>query len=171
MDLQGLQQFPLLQDFSDTELRELFATAGEQHLSAGTFVCREGEPGGALYFVVSGQVEISKKGKDGEVRVITQLGDGALLGELSWITGASYSASVQAKQETVVVRLDGAELTRQFHQHSAGVRKFNTALLRLLASRLTRMNEQILESQVQLDTQKKGEIERLRERILRDWSF
>jgi len=51
------------------------------------------------------------------------------------------------------------------------VRKFNTALLKLLASRLTRMNEQILESQVQLDTQKKGEIERLRERILRDWSF
>jgi CRP/FNR family transcriptional regulator, cyclic AMP receptor protein len=117
MDLQGLQQFPLLQAFSETELRELFATAGEQHLSVGTFVCREGEPGGALYFVVSGQVEISKKGKDGEVRVITQLGDGTLLGELSWITGASYSASVQAKQETVVVRLDGAELTRQFHQH------------------------------------------------------
>jgi len=71
----------------------------------------------------------------------------------------------------VVVRLDGAELTRQFRQHSAGVRKFNTALLKLLATRLTRMNEQILESQVQLDTQKKGEIERLRERILRDWSF
>jgi CRP-like cAMP-binding protein len=89
MDLQGLQQFPFLQDFSDIELRELFATAGEEHLSAGTFVCREGEPGGALYFVVSGQVEISKKGKDGEVRVITQLGDGTLLGELSWITGAS----------------------------------------------------------------------------------
>ena len=171
MDPKGLQQFPLLQDFSDTELRELFATAGEQHLSAGTFVCREGEPGEALYFVVSGQVEISKKGKDGEVRVITQLGDGTLLGELSWITGASYSASVQAKQETVVVRLDGTELTRQFQQHSVGVRKFNTALLKLLASRLTRMNEQILESQVQLDTQKKGEIERLRERILREWSF
>jgi len=87
------------------------------------------------------------------------------------LPGRRYSASVQAKQETVVVRLDGAELTRQFRQHSAGVRKFNTALLKLLASRLTRMNEQILESQVQLDTQKKGEIECLRERILRDWSF
>ena len=171
MDLQELQQFPLLQDFSDTELRELFATAGEQHLSAGAFVCREDEPGGTLYFIVSGQVEISKKGKDGEIRVITQLGDGTLLGELSWITGASYGASVQAKQETVVVRLDGAELTRQFRQHSAGVRKFNTALLKLLASRRTRMNEQSLDTQTQLDTQKKGEIECLRERILRDWSF
>lgn len=171
MDLHGLQRFPLLQDFSDTELRELFATASEQHLSAGTLVCQEGDPGGVLYFVVSGQVEVSKKGKDGTPYVITQLGDGTLLGELSWITGASYSASVQAKQETVVIRLDGPQLTRQFQQYSSGAHKFTTALLKLLASRLTHTNELVLESLIQLYTQKKGEIECLRERILRDWSF
>lgn len=171
MDLHGLQRFPLLQDFSDTELRELFATATEQDLTAGTFICREGEPGGVLSFVVRGQVEVSKKGKDGTPYVITQLGAGTLLGELSWITGASYSASVQAKQEAIVIRLDGTELTRQFQQNSVGVRKFTAGLLKMLASRFLHMNEQVLESLVQLDTQKKGEIERLRERILRDWSF
>lgn len=171
MDLNGLQRFPLFQDFTANDLHELLVTAAEQQLAAGTFICREDEPGGTLYFVVSGQVEVSKKGKDGAPYVITQLGDGTLLGELSWITGASYSASVQAKQETVVIRLDGTELTRQFHQNSVGARKFTTALLKLLANRLTRMNEQVLDSQAQLDTQQKGEIERLRERILRDWSF
>ena len=171
MDLNGLQRFPLLQDFSDTELRELFATANEQRLPAGTFICREGEPGGALYFVVSGQVEISKKGKNGTPYVITQLNDGTLLGELSWITGASYSASVQAKQATGVIRLDGTELTRQLQKNSAGAQKFHVAVLKLLAGRLARMNEQVLELQVNFDDQKTGEIERLRERILRDWSF
>ena len=171
MDLNGLQRFPLLQDFSDAELREIFATANEQRLTAGTFICREGEPSGSLYFVVDGQVEISKRAKNGESYVITQLSDGALLGELSWITGTSYGASVQTKQETVVIRLDGAELTRQLQKNSAGAQKFHVALLKLLAGRLTRMNEQVLESQAKLDDQKTGEIERLRERILRDWSF
>ncbi len=171
MDLTGLQRFPLLQDFNDTELRELFATASEQRLSTGIFICREGDPGGSLYFVVSGQVEISKKGKDGAPHVITQLNDGALLGELSWITGAAYGASVQAKQETVVIRLDGPDLAQQLQKNSAGAEKFSAALLKLLAGRLTRMNEQVLESQAKLDDQKTGEIEQLRERILRDWSF
>jgi CRP-like cAMP-binding protein len=171
MDLNGLQRFPLLQDFSDTELRELFATASEQRLSAGTFICHEGDPGGSLYFVVSGQVEVSKKAKNGGTHALTQLSDGALLGELSWITGASYGASVQAKQETVVIRLDGTDLARQLQKNSAGAGKFSAALLKLLAGRLTRMNEQVLESQAKLDDQKTGEIERLRERILRDWSF
>jgi CRP-like cAMP-binding protein len=171
MDLHGLQRFSLLQDFSDTELHELFVTANEQHLSARTFICREGEPGGLLYFVVSGQVEVSKKGRDGTPYVITQLGDGALLGELSWITGSQYGASVQSTQDTVVIRLDGREVSRQLQKNFIGAIKFHTALLKLLAGRLSRMNEQVLESQIQLDTQKKGEIERLRERILRDWSF
>jgi len=171
MDLTGLQRFPLLQDFSNPELHELFATADKLHLSAGTFICREGEPGNTLYFVVSGQVEISKKGKNGTTYVITQLNDGALLGELSWITGASYSASVQAKQATGVIRLNGTELTRQLQKNSAGAQKFHVAVLKLLAGRLTRMNEQVLEFQVNFDDQKTGEIERLRERILRDWSF
>jgi CRP-like cAMP-binding protein len=171
IDLNGLQRFPLLQDFSDAELRELFATANEQRLPTGTFICREGEPGGVLYFVVSGQVEISKKGKNGTPYVITQLNDGTLLGELSWITGALYSASVQAKQASGVIRLDGIELTRQLQKNSAGAQKFHVAVLKLLAGRLTRMNEQVLELQVNFDDQKTGEIERLRERILREWSF
>ncbi|MBM4255290.1 MAG: cyclic nucleotide-binding domain-containing protein [Deltaproteobacteria bacterium] len=171
MDFQGLQQFPLLQDFTNAELRDLLATAREQELAAGAFICREGEPGGALYFVVRGQVEVSKKDKEGTPRVITLLGDGTLLGELSWITGASYTATVQAKQDTAVIRLDGRALTLQVQQNSTGAYKFTTALLKLLAGRLLRTNEQVLDSQSQLDTQKKGEIERLRERILRDWSF
>ena len=171
MDLSGLQRFPLFKDFSAAELGELFGAAVEQRLAAGTFICREGEPGGSLYFVVSGQVEVGKKGQDGASRAITQLSEGALLGELSWITGAPYSASVQVTQDAVVVCLDGAELTQQLQKNAAGAPKFNTALLRLLAGRLMRMNEQVLEWQAKLDGQKKGEIERLRERILRDWSF
>lgn len=171
MDFAGLQRFPLLKDFSAAEVRELFAAAVEQRLAPGAFICREGEPGGSLYFVVHGQVEVGKKMQDGTSLAITQLSDGALLGELSWITGAPYSASVQVTQDAIVVRLDGAELTQQLRKNATAGVKFMTALLQLLAGRLARMNDQMLESQTKLDGQKKGEIERLRERILRDWSF
>jgi CRP-like cAMP-binding protein len=171
MNFHGLQRFSLLQDFTDTELRELFAAATEQRFAVGTFLCREGEPGGSLYFIVSGQVEVSKKGKDGGLHTLTQLSDGSLLGELSWITGAAYTASVQAKQETVAIRLDGGDVTQQSQNNSVGARKFTAALLKMLAGRFMRVNEQVLDLRANLEGQKKGEIERLRERILRDWSF
>ena len=62
-------------------------------------------------------------------------------------------------------------LTRQLQERSPGAFKLGVALLRLLAGRLLRMNEQFLELQSKTEGHQKSEIERLRERILHDWSF
>lgn len=171
MDLSVLRKFSLLRDFSDLELADLFANATEQRLSAGSFLCHEGEQDGHLYFLVSGEVEVMKKGRDGRPHVLAHLSGGTLLGELSWIMGTPCGASLKARQKTLVVRLDGATLTRQLQERSPGVFKLGMALLKLLASRLMRMNDQFLELQTKTDGHKKSEIERLRERILNDWSF
>ncbi|TMA61195.1 MAG: cyclic nucleotide-binding domain-containing protein [Deltaproteobacteria bacterium] len=116
-------------------------------------------------------MEVTKKGPDGRVQVLAHLSTGTLLGELSWIMSTPCAASLQARQETLVVRLDGATLTRQLQERSPGAFKLGVALLRLLASRLLRMNEQFLELQSKTEGHQKSEIERLRERILHDWSF
>ena len=87
------------------------------------------------------------------------------------LPGLRIALVSRRNKQTEVIRLDGMELTRQLQKNSAGAQKFHVAVLKLLAGRLARMNEQVLELQVNFDDQKTGEIERLRERILREWSF
>jgi CRP-like cAMP-binding protein len=173
MDLNVLRQLPVLSDFSNGELIDLFANASEQQFSPGAFLCKEGEQDGHLYFIISGEVEVLKKGADGNTHVLASLTTGALLGELSWIMGTPCTTSLKACKETSVILLNGNSLTKQLQEHSPGAFKLSIALLRLLASRLLRMNDQFLESQAKPNSKgnKKSEIERLRERILQDWSF
>jgi CRP-like cAMP-binding protein len=87
--------------------------------------------------------------------------------------GTPCTASLVIRQEAQVVQLDGATLNQQLQARSPGAFKLGMALLRLLAGRLMRMNEQFLELQTKTTefSHKKGEIERLRERIVHDWSF
>jgi CRP-like cAMP-binding protein len=173
MDFSLLRKFPILGSFTDEELTDLFANATEQHIAPGSFLCREGERDGHLYFLVSGEVAISKTDPDGRSQELARLGGGTLLGELSWIMDTPCSTSMEVRQEAFVVRLDGDTLTRQLQTRSPGAFKLSVALLKLLASRLMRMNDQFLELQTKANGNghKKGEIERLRERILHDWSF
>ena len=173
MDLNVLRKLPLINDFSDGELIDLFATATEQRFASGSFLCKEGDQDGHLYFLVTGEVEVSKKDATGNAHVLATLGDGALLGELSWIMGTPCTANLKVSKETFIIRLNGEALAKQLQERSPGAFKLSVALLRLLASRLLRMNDQFLESQARpIDIgNKKSEIERLRERILHDWSF
>jgi CRP-like cAMP-binding protein len=173
MDLGVLRKFPLLSDFNDEELADLFANATEQRFLPGAFLCHEGEQDGHLYFLVSGEVEISKKDSEGVSHVLAHLNQGTLLGELSWIMGTPCSVNIEVLQEVLAIRLDGHTLTQQLQAHSPGAFKLGVALLRLLAGRLMQMNDQFLNLRTKTNGNghKKGEIERLRERILHDWSF
>jgi CRP-like cAMP-binding protein len=177
MDVQVLRSFPFLSDFSDAELTDLFGRATEQHFAPGAFLSKEGERDDHLYFLLNGEVEIVKKDAGGKPHSLAHLGSGTLLGELAWVMQTPCTTTIKVLQDTSAIRLNGADLTQQLQAHSPGAFKLSTALLRLLAGRLLRMNTQFLESQTKANGNgngnghKKGEIERLRERILQDWSF
>ncbi len=173
MNFNVLRSFPFLSDFSDEELADLFAHATEQKFSPGAFLCKEGEQDDHLYFLLNGEVAIVKKDAEGKSSVLVRLGSGALLGELAWVLKTPCTTTIKVLQETSAIQLNGAALTQQLQERSPSAFKLSTALLRLLASRLLRMNDQFLALQINANgiNHKKGEIERLRERILQDWSF
>jgi CRP-like cAMP-binding protein len=173
MDFALLRKFSILGSFTDEELSDLFANATVRRLAPGSFLCQEGERDGQLYFLMNGEVAISKRDPDGQSQELARLGGGTLLGELSWIMDTPCSASMEVRQEASIIQLNGDTLNQQLQAHSPGAFKLSLALLKLLASRLMRMNDQFLELQKKTNGNgaKKSEIERLRERILQDWSF
>src|SRR5581483_9478186 len=101
----------------------------EQTFPPGSFLCKEGERDGHLYFLISGEVEVSKTDADGHKHTLANL--------------------------------SGGTLNKQLQERSPGAFKLSTALLRLLASRLLRMNDQFLQVQIKTNGngQKKSEIE------------
>jgi len=64
----------------------------------------EGQNGFHVYFLLSGEVKITKEGK--EVRTLRRTGE--LFGEMGFVAGDNRSASVMAMQKTLVLRLDSA---------------------------------------------------------------
>ena len=67
-------------------------------LAAGGTVAVEGEAGGNLWILVSGALEISKGG----VPINTVTRPGAVIGEISLLLDAPYSATVEASEPSVL---------------------------------------------------------------------
>ena len=87
---------------------EVFAELGRRDLKAvakscsqssfqdGEYLCRQGERGVAAFLIVSGKVGIENELPGGETVPLAELGQGAMVGELSIIDGAERVASVRA---------------------------------------------------------------------------
>lgn len=100
-DEEFLRHVPLFADLSEAQRATVAAAAAMIRVPAGAFLFREGDPGDALYLVRTGRLEVLR----GDV-VIRVLGAGAALGELALLTESERSASVRARRETEVLRLD-----------------------------------------------------------------
>jgi len=59
-----------------------------------------------MYLVIEGSLQISKRVIEGAERVLTTLGVGQYVGELSLLTGAQRNATVRAVEDTTVVEID-----------------------------------------------------------------
>ena len=96
-------------------------------LPAGSWLMREGDPPGSAYVVHSGRLEVLV----GE-RLVRELGQGAVLGELALLTGEPRSASVRARRDTVLLEVPRDAFEQVVADHSTASR----AVLTQVAERL-----------------------------------
>lgn len=85
-----LAAVPLFSSMSQRELGKLWDSMKVVHHSAGHVVMTEGQPGHGFQLILSGTVEVQRKGKK-----IT-LGPGAFFGEMALIDGGPRTATVTA---------------------------------------------------------------------------
>ena len=99
--LQLLAEHPLFRDLRDTDRAELAAMMVERHYPSGSEIFREGDPGGELYIIGGGSVEVQKQRSHGSGRVVIARFDrGGVIGEMSLVDRMPRSASVLAVQPT-----------------------------------------------------------------------
>lgn len=90
--LRGLEFF---KGFSNAELLDFLALAKWQDVEAGDTVLSEGDIGISFYIVVSGSVNIFRKGN-----LLTTLGRGEFFGEFAYLSGEEPVRSAHAVAET-----------------------------------------------------------------------
>jgi CRP/FNR family transcriptional regulator/CRP/FNR family cyclic AMP-dependent transcriptional regulator len=132
-----IRDVPLLARLPEAELRALASKGHVHDYRSGTAIFHEGDPGDALYIVISGGVRIVVASRKGEEATVALLGPGECVGDLALVDGKPRSASAIAsgKTKTLVVRRD------DFRTWLIERPKAMLALLETLSLRVRRTDE------------------------------
>jgi signal transduction histidine kinase len=104
MTIDALRAAPLFTRLNDADLERLAETVERQKLAAGELLIREGDPGDAMYVVVSGELEVTKRAGATE-QPLARVGPGAIQGEIAALQGTERAASVRALTDVEVLRI------------------------------------------------------------------
>ena len=86
-----LKEAPLFEQCSKQELKQIAGIADELDLNEGKVLIREGERGREFFVIVSGEVEVRRKG-----RKMSTLGAGSYVGEIALLSQIPRTATVTA---------------------------------------------------------------------------
>lgn len=131
-DVALLKEVPLFAALDDEE-RALLATQLEEvRVDAGKKVFSRGDPGGAIYIISSGEVQLSVEDTTGHLIVFETARRGDFFGELSLLDGDPRSADARAIQDTCALKVDRGDLEQLFRRHPSSAMDVLTAIGRRL---------------------------------------
>ena len=105
--------FSILKPHERSKLVSSFVLKG---FKAGEVVLKQGEKGERMYFIQSGEVEVSTE-KDGNVIKLARLKPGDFFGEVSIITGNPRTATVRAATDVRLMELTDKEIDEVIKAH------------------------------------------------------
>ena len=122
---------PLFAGLDAAQVTELCRSSRRMAVKAGDIVIEEGAPGHALYIILKGELEVSKRDDDRDLVLATRRA-GEVLGEMSLIEHAPRTASVRATSDAELLEIDAAAFERLIETNPG----FGTTILRTMAGRL-----------------------------------
>ena len=132
-----LKIVPLFFGMADEDLEQLAEKTVTRRLSAGAYVCRQGDSGTAMYVVAEGIVQIVLSDQEQGQVLVQQLGDGEYFGELSLFDDKPRSASAVCITDVMLLELDQPLFAEFLTLHPQAA----LALLHTLSERLRNTNE------------------------------
>src|SRR5258707_9195354 len=101
-----LKSVPFFQTLDDDERSAVAALMHDERIPASTTLFRESDPGGVLYIINQGKVELSVIGEDGKKVTVDLLEAGEFFGEVSLLDGGGRTATAVAREDVQVFRLE-----------------------------------------------------------------
>jgi signal transduction histidine kinase len=140
--LDELRRVPLLADLSEEDLDQLYRMAETVSIPAGERVFEEGSLGDALYVVLDGELEVSKR-QSGQDVVLAVRRVGEFIGEMSLLEQAPRSASVRTLRESRLLMIDQAAFETLLSCSPSA----HLTMLRTVTSRLRSTESMLVQSE------------------------
>ena len=133
-----LRKIPLFSDVGKRDIKRLARGCITRTFQPQEPIVQEGTQGLGLYYVISGKVNVVKKGEQGD-RILATLDAGSPFGEFSLLDGRARSADVVAADETECLILTKG----QFDTYLKKSPKIAWSILPFLTERLRDMNTKL----------------------------
>lgn len=115
---QFLHNVPLFSGLTPEQLQQVARMAEQCTFAAGTDICKEGDPGGGMYIVMSGMAKVAvKPPKGGKEAVVSLLKGGDTFGILALLDDQPRSATVSAMGNTQCLYLRREDFLQLVQQH------------------------------------------------------
>ncbi len=135
------KEIPLFEEMSPRQARIAAVLGTIRPVAAGDRLLRRGDPGGSLFVVLDGEVEVSYPGPEGPQRIAI-LGRGKLIGESSAFGGRS-NANVDALSDVRVLRWTQDNLDRIQRRHPRVAVPLLRKLSEIMAERWAETTEKL----------------------------
>lgn len=126
-----LRKVALFAELTPADLKSVANAAEENLYPNGELIAAQGEPGGEMHVVVSGEIEVAV-GQDDERIELAQRGPGEVVGEMSLITAKPRMASLVAVGEVRTLSIDRTRFERILFERP----EVSLAVMRQLCARL-----------------------------------
>jgi CRP/FNR family transcriptional regulator len=132
-----LNKVSLFSTLKTEDLHMISTIASEEAYEDGHTLFYEGDIGDRLFIVVSGEVMILKKNKDGEEKQIATLKENSVLGELSLFDAETRTATVRCSSRSIFLVIERTDMEQLAHEYPAIAFGF----IKVLMSRMREMLE------------------------------
>jgi CRP/FNR family transcriptional regulator, cyclic AMP receptor protein len=141
-----LSTIPLFQGLSSNDLDWIARRSHRRVFPAGTKVLVSDQPGEAVYIILHGTVKVFIDQADKKLVVLSIIGAGDTLGEISLLDSAGHSASAVTLEDSLMLWMDKAS----FHQMLDDLPRVCRNLVNIMGTRL-RMNNELIQALATLD--------------------
>lgn len=129
----------LFRDLTETQLQEISQQLRRKSFTSGAMMMTAEQAGEVVYFLLSGTVKVCAESEDGSEVILTILGPGEIVGEMSALDQPQRSASVITLEKTEALWMDRAT----FHRYLLTMPRLTYNLACILSARLRMADDQI----------------------------
>jgi CRP/FNR family cyclic AMP-dependent transcriptional regulator len=173
MDVKEPHNVGFFDFLSEKERAEFIKPAELTVFEPGEILIEEGSEPSNLFVLTSGQVEVRKRILDGGDRLLAVLeatNGRAVVGERGLLSDSETSATVRASGEVEAVKVPRETFQAMIREGRPAAYKLAYRIACILAERLARLDEEVVEAAREIEHQGETDLEVFRRKLMTEWT-
>ena len=138
-----LKNIGIFAGLTSEDLKVIANITREEHFDSGATIFKEADPGGKLYFIVSGTVKIYRDSVGEQRKILASFGINEVFGEISIFDDLPRSASAVTSENCDLLSISAPELNKLLAYNTGLAVRLLRELVRNLSKRLRTTNDRI----------------------------